>query len=335
MTAPVNRPDVNHAITDLQKRIRALEATPGGPNVGIIFNYDNEGGYLDITTNDQDGSSVGLSLIDTNHGIKIRETGDSGLYIGDEGDGGVDIETLGDGGIRITDNGSTSTGGVRIASNASDGGVNISDNGAGLSIGEFGDGGVLIKNQGAGSLTISNIGNGGTQISDTGSGGMVNRETSSGGIVINDQGSGGLEFVEDGDSNITTNANGNGHIFMNTNGTGTIQIVSASGIVAIKDTVNVIEIDSTTGITINSDYPGTGIAGHNVTIIAGGGVGGTGTSNNYVQLEPALQLPAYTTEPSFASGNSWLLYTYDDSSGHIKLRAYCPDTGTRVTLATA
>lgn len=113
-----------------------VNATNVGNGSGIQFDTDNEGGWLDITTNATDGLGVGFGLTDksggginiygestagsitidntnlgagTTGGINISDQGDSGINIAERSDGGITIEeTLGAGlgtGIRIIGSG--------------------------------------------------------------------------------------------------------------------------------------------------------------------------------------------------------------------------------------
>ena len=83
MTAPVQRPSIQITLTDLHKRVRNLEAIPGG--VGFWrFDYNNQGGWGYLQFNDSfdldllpDPLSVGGSW-----GAAIEDASGAGLLIG-------------------------------------------------------------------------------------------------------------------------------------------------------------------------------------------------------------------------------------------------------------
>ncbi len=101
---PGERPGVWNTIGDLLRRIRALEESPpdsGG--AGIQFDFDNQGGYLDVQTNDLDGDSYGLhfnddsggngSLYEAEQSILIRTQDDSSSILIRDAFGGITLHS--------------------------------------------------------------------------------------------------------------------------------------------------------------------------------------------------------------------------------------------------
>lgn len=125
---------------------------------GIKFNFDNEGGYLDVTTNNTDGAGLGMFLADASGGgitIQSHEGGD--ITLDSQGTPDAQIALNANDGISLND---TSANGIFEWENGS-GGIHLLNSGDGESLYETtGDGGVRVSNSGDGNTTIENTGNG-------------------------------------------------------------------------------------------------------------------------------------------------------------------------------
>ena len=113
-----------------------VNATNVGNGSGIQFDTDNEGGWLEVFTNDVGPSGFGMELEDNSGGgmfiesiggIQLVDTSNNGLQISEVSGGGIIIEDEGDGGLSLTDSG---TGGISLAAGSS-GGITLTDSGTG------------------------------------------------------------------------------------------------------------------------------------------------------------------------------------------------------------
>lgn len=122
----------------------------GTGGTGIQFDTDNEGGWLDITTNNADGSGFGFNLVDTSGGgFKLDGGGggwellddSTGLFAGLTGGAPWRVHLSGGGQYEVQ----------------TDGGVSISDDDdvTGTTLQENGDGGMTFQNNGAGDTNIT------------------------------------------------------------------------------------------------------------------------------------------------------------------------------------
>lgn len=232
----VDQVTIASALRDHLARIRALEAL--GPF--LQFDYDNEGGWLDITTNAVD-------------------PGGFGMHFKDLTDGGMLFETRG------------THGGMTFNEVSVDGGQFFE---------EFGDGGQWFFNTGSGPTFMRQSGGGDFTLTATGGGHLR--------LIGATSGSGGDPTIELG---------GSGDV---------------SSYIDLHNTNQQI-ILSNAGILISSDYTGTGLAGIDIRLYAGGAPGAA-TTDNFVALVPAAVLPYFTTKPN-AAGASAKIYAFDGGGG--------------------
>lgn len=165
---PGQEQDAWGILGDLRRRVGSLEATPAGgvtpPSTGIAFDTDNEGGYLEIHTNDPHPNTGlgkwGFMLEDTSgdggttsRGITVQESGDGAIYFENAGAGStIDSGTVysflfkndGDGLFEIHQTGADGV----LVQNDGDGAIELRDTG---------DGGILIDTSGVGFITLSAI----------------------------------------------------------------------------------------------------------------------------------------------------------------------------------
>jgi len=158
---PGFRPDPWEIIGDLQRRIAILEAArPGGS--GILFDFDNQGGYLDIQTNAEDPDGYGTHLNDQtgNLGTLIEaeeavtiQTDDARQQVIVDPNNGVTILAQGGNQITIETLPTPGAGGpINILVDA--GGLFVQSDGGGMLFTE-GGGGIVIKDTAGGAIVIS------------------------------------------------------------------------------------------------------------------------------------------------------------------------------------
>lgn len=120
MTAQNLPGDINTALGELWRRVQILEAVPGG----IRFDFDNQGGWLEITTNDT---------------IAIGGIGDLGEYHNDLSGGGIVFDSRDIGGVlnarlSLIDGAAVLTGTTNLFLRGSDGGASEEISGGGIAM---------------------------------------------------------------------------------------------------------------------------------------------------------------------------------------------------------
>ncbi len=140
---------------------------PGGIGPGIRFNTNNQGGYLDITTNNEDPTTWGFQLTD-----KTPATG--GIFIHSDGGAGQLFQTdlANNGGFNFIANGASNAGFTVTTNGATNSGVTLSTNDAGniginLSAGGANNDGIDLQASGTGNGGIALGTSGGSDISLT------------------------------------------------------------------------------------------------------------------------------------------------------------------------
>jgi hypothetical protein len=134
----------------------------GAGGSGIQFDTDNEGGWLDITTNNTDPNGAGMQLIDKSGGsIYVIAEHASQLFLD------------------------------------SDNGIELSDNSAsnGLRIVQENDGGITLLDQGAGGIFANVVGNGGFGVENDGSGDILIQQAGPGNAIMRGDGNGNIEML--------------------------------------------------------------------------------------------------------------------------------------------
>jgi len=158
---PGFRPDPWEIIGDLQRRIAILEAArPGGS--GILFDFDNQGGYLDVQTNAVDGGGRGIHLNDQSSGIGTVIEAEQGVTVQTDDarqkvivdpNTGVTVVVQGGNPITLQTLPTPGAGGpINILVDA--GGLFVQSDGGGMLFSE-GGGGIVIKDTAGGAIVIS------------------------------------------------------------------------------------------------------------------------------------------------------------------------------------
>lgn len=261
---------------------------PGGS--GIMFNTDNEGGYLDITTNDGDPSDQhwGFSLTDkSTEGLAMQAVSDGALL------------ALGAPKIAINTNEGGVIGGDTVIGGSYPHYVQVIGTGGGPNPGDGSspsialldteDYGVLIASDN--NVSINTV---------SGYGGDINLWGESGGGFLNVRGEGALFYVDIGmeTNGITNMADG-----VNPQDAATVaQLGGAAGVSTVTDGVttvaSAVEIDFTSGATVTDG--GGGVA--QVAISAG------------IDFDTVNSGDWFTVETSGADGSARALYLHNTSS---------------------